>query len=79
MESFRRLIDKSSSIGVIFVDEENTEELRIVAELEQIHDELMERDLKLVQGCNSVDTLNSGRHTGPHSGPNSVLGRALQV
>ena len=48
-------------------------------ELEQIHDELMERDLKLVQGCNSVDTLNSGRHTGPHSGPNSVLGRALQV
>ena len=49
MESFHRLIDKSSSIGVIFVDEENTEEVRIVKELEQIHDELMERDLKLVQ------------------------------
>ena len=44
-----RLIDKSSSIGVIFVDEENTDEVRIVKELEQIHDELIEKDLKLVQ------------------------------
>ena len=44
-----RLIDKSSSIGVIFVDEENTDEVRIIKELEQIHDELIEQDLKLVQ------------------------------
>ena len=60
MESFHRLIDKSSSIGVIFVDEENTEEVRIVKELEQ--------------GCNSIDTLNFEGQTGPHSGPNSALG-----
>ena len=40
LNTFHRLIDKSSSIGVIFVDEENTEEVRIVQELEQ--------------GCNSM-------------------------
>ena len=31
-----------------------------------------EADLKN-QGCNSIDTLNFGRQTGPYSGPHSVL------
>ena len=38
------MIDKSSSIGVIFVDEENVDEVRIIKELEHIHDELMEQE-----------------------------------
>ena len=41
---YSRLIDKSSSIGVIFVDEENVDEVRIIKELEHIHDELMEQE-----------------------------------
>ena len=32
-----------------------------------------------VQGCNSIDTLNFRHNTGPHSGPNSVLGHSKLI
>ena len=43
---------------MIFVDEENTEEVRIVKELEQ--------------GCNSIDIF-LGQESGPEIGPKSYL------
>lgn len=44
-----RLIDKLDHVGVVFVDDENQDEMKIIAELEEIHDDLRDEDLVLVQ------------------------------
>jgi hypothetical protein len=44
-----KLIEKADNIGVIFVDEEDEQEARIVSVMVQAHDELLEKELQLVQ------------------------------
>ena len=47
-----KLTQKMEHVGVIFVDAEDKQETELLHELEQAHDELLERELTLVQVLN---------------------------